>query len=110
MRARIGILSLLRPTRSNPKVWGPQMTNFADVWSRKSEEQVQDAARHLTEYSADAQSAILNEVSRRGLSFDQTVATAPPPPPRFVECYVRGWKRSTTFRGRAGVTECFAFF
>jgi uncharacterized membrane protein YhaH (DUF805 family) len=90
------------------------MTNFADVWSRKSDEQVQDAAGHLTEYSAEAQVAILSEALRRGLNLDQTVTvdhtvTATPSSATVVECYLRGWKRGIDFRGRAGRKEYFTF-
>ena len=84
------------------------MTNFAEVWSRKSDEQVQDAARHIVEYAEEAQAAILSEVSQRGLTVDQTI-TVTPSSLTFVDCYLRGWKRSFAFRGRAGRKECFTF-
>ena len=90
------------------------MTNYAEVWSRKSDEQVQDAVGHLTEYSAEAQAAILGEASQRGLDFEQTLTaddtlTATPPSASLVECYVQGWRRGLVFRGRAGRKECFTF-
>jgi len=90
------------------------MTNFPEVWSRKSDEQVQEATRHISEYSAEAQAAILSEASRRGLSLDDTVAadhtvTATPSSATLVECSLRGWKRGIDFRGRAGRKECFTF-
>src|SRR5262245_27861948 len=39
----------------------PHMTNFTEVWSKKSDEQVRDATTHIAEYSAAAQVAILSE-------------------------------------------------
>jgi len=90
------------------------MTNLPEVWSRKSDQQVQEATRHVSEYSAEAQAAILSEALRRGLNLDDIVAsdqtvTATPSSATLVECYLRGWKRGIDFRGRAGRKECFAF-
>ena len=90
------------------------MTNFAEVWSRKSDEQVQDAATHIAEYSAEAQVAILSEVSRRALTIAQTVTadhtvTATASSATLLECYLLGWKRGIVFRGRSGRKECFTF-
>src|SRR5262244_4100894 len=90
------------------------MTNFAEVWSRKSDEQVQDAATHIAEYSAEAQVAILSEVSRRALTIAQTVTadhtvTATASSATLLECYLLGWKRGIVFRGRSGRKESFTF-
>lgn len=84
------------------------MTNFAEVWSRKSDEQVQDAARHILEYAEEAQAVILSEAWQRGLTVDQTI-TVTASSLTFVDCYLRGWKRSFALGGRAGRKECFTF-
>ncbi|HUK32331.1 MAG TPA: hypothetical protein VLV86_00385 [Vicinamibacterales bacterium] len=55
------------------------MTNVLDVWSRRSDDQVLDAAQRLTEYSAEAQDAILREITQRGLVIPPVVSDSVPP-------------------------------
>ena len=85
------------------------MTNITEVWSRKSNEQVLEAATRLTEYSSEAQSAILSEVAQRGLTVEQTITLNALPEPTLVDYYLRGWTQSTVYRARASRKECFTF-
>jgi uncharacterized membrane protein YhaH (DUF805 family) len=83
------------------------MTSLEDIWSSKPDAQVQKAATCLDEYSVEAQSAILGEVTRRRLMVGEAVAARPQL--TVVQSYVRGWKQFAVFRERAGRKECFTF-
>lgn len=82
--------------------------NTAEVWRRKTDDEVGQAAASLDEYTEEGRSLILEEVARRGIN---GVAAPASSNARLTltECYVRGWTKVASFRGRAGRRECFTF-
>jgi hypothetical protein len=54
------------------------MTHEEDLWRRKSDEELQEAARVLHEYTGEGRKVILAELSRRSLNFDVAHAELAP--------------------------------
>lgn len=84
-------------------------SNTAEVWSRKTDDEIGQAAASLDEYTEEGRSVILEEMARRGLHVVVPAAASSEARLTLTQCYLRGWTQFASFRGRAGRRECFTF-
>jgi uncharacterized membrane protein YhaH (DUF805 family) len=83
-------------------------SNTAEVWRRKTDDEIGQAAASLDEYTEEGRRVILEEIARRGLNVVVAVESSKGRL-TLTQCYLRGWTKFALFRGRAGRRECFTF-